>query len=211
MKANLKTVNPTSVLTPKNLEDFWIRCLLGSEHDNTLFNLSIKRAYRDLNRTIHGLGSVEPVRSKNNYEKLALKVKESVLNLMSSKFESQEQFDLQHKKECELLLEEFQKLYPDPHLHFFIGQAQKWINMTLKYMYALGSERHGEILDNYPYFHFPIDNIIQEKLSLKGIQPLKTKWSRINNYADYLEYQKQIRITFKDQIPMDIEFLMFNE
>ena len=52
---------------------------------------------------------------------------------------------------------------------FFQVQAQKWINMSMKYLYALGDERVPGISKNYEYFHIPIDNIILNELKSKNI------------------------------------------
>jgi hypothetical protein len=210
MKQVINKNYPESVLTNQNKEDFWIRCLLGSGKGEEFFTLSINRAYRDLNRTIHGLGSIEPDRVKSNHFQLTEQVRESVNCLMNVTFDNQEQFDVKHQKECETLVEKFNQFYSgNPKLH--IGQAQKWINMSLKYISALGSERHNGNLDNYQFFHIPIDNIIQEKLLKHEITPIKTKWSRINDYGIYLQYQNKVREFFIGKIPLDVEFLLFND
>lgn len=65
------------------------------------------------------------------------------------------------------------------------GQAQKWINMTLKYMFAIGPNIIDGIDRNYDYFHIPLDNVIQEKLSIHGINRINIRWSRIDNYQTY--------------------------
>lgn len=196
----------------KVIEDFWIRCYLGSTDGTDLIKLSINRAYRDLNRTIHGMKNVDITKSKNNYVSLSDKVKESTQILLNTKFKNQVDFDLEHEKQCLALIEEFKTLYSSENLKFQIGQSQKWINMTLKYLYALGKDRHRLSLDNYQYFHIPIDNIIQEELHQEySISPLKSKWSRIESYQEYLDFQLMVREKIKGRIPMDIEFELFNK
>ncbi len=196
----------------KEIEDFWIRCYLGSTNGTDLIKLSISRAYRDLNRTIHGMKNVEIEKSKNNYAALSEMVRNSALVLLNTQFKNQAEFDLEHEKQCHELINVFNKLYSSENLIFHVGQSQKWINMTLKYLYALGKERHQLSLDNYKYFHIPIDNIIQEELRRKySIAPLKSKWSRINSYQEYLAYQIKVRNKFEDKIPMDVEFELFNQ
>lgn len=44
----------------KTIQDFWIRCYLGSIEHSDYIDLSINRAYRDLNRTIHGMKNINP-------------------------------------------------------------------------------------------------------------------------------------------------------
>jgi hypothetical protein len=193
------------------LEDFWIRCYLGSREHSDYIDLSINRAYRDLNRTIHGMKNINPDLSKKNYAQLSQTVNKSVNILLDSKIKNQEEYDKIHEKECNILIQKFKQLYDDGQdLKFHIGQAQKWINMTLKYLYAIGKERHQLSLDNYYLFHIPIDNIIQEKLKEKGILPLKANWSRLDSYKVYIEYQNHVRTVFNGRIPMDVEFELFN-
>jgi hypothetical protein len=195
----------------KVIEDFWIRCYLGSTNGTDLIKLSISRAYRDLNRTIHGMKNVEFEKSKNNYATLSEKVRNSALVLLNTQFKNQAEFDLEHEKQCHELMYVFDKLYSSENLIFHVGQSQKWINMTLKYLYALGKERHQLSLDNYKYFHIPIDNIIQEELNKKHtIKPLNSKWSRIETYQEYIDYQIKVRDKFEGKIPMDVEFELFN-
>jgi hypothetical protein len=84
--------------------------------------------------------------------------------------------------------------------------------MSLKYLFALGENRINGITNNYNYFHFPVDKIIQDKLKERyNIGKLKTAWSRIQNYEIYLNYQKICRTHFNGQIPLDVEFKLFNE
>lgn len=196
----------------KEIEDFWIRCYLGSTNGTDLIKLSISRAYRDLNRTIHGMKNVEIEKSKNNYIALSDKVRNSALILLNTQFKNPSDFDLEHERQCHALIDVFNKLYSSEKLNLQTGQSQKWINMTLKYLYALGNDRHQLCLDNYKFFHIPIDNIIQEELRRKySIAPLKSKWSRINSYQEYLAYQIKVRNKFEGKIPMDVEFELFNK
>jgi hypothetical protein len=90
------------------------------------------------------------------------------------------------------------------------GQAQKWINMSLKYMSALGNTIIIGVEKNYKYFHIPVDNIIQDKLKNHNINRIPISWSRIDNYDVYLSYQIELRNKFSDQIPLDVEFRLFN-
>ena len=83
--------------------------------------------------------------------------------------------------------------------------------MTLKYMFAIGNEIINGIERNYKFFHIPIDNIIQEKLEFYNVNKIKGKWSRIDNYEIYFQYQNQVREAFIGQIPLEIEFRLFNE
>ncbi len=120
---------------------------------------------------------------------------------------NQDSFDIWHKESCDKLTTEFKKII---NYELFFGQAQKWINMTLKYLFAIGDEKINRIDRNYKYFHIPLDNIIQDKLIPFNIAKISLKWSRINDYSIYMEYQYKVRRIFVGQIPMDIEFRLFN-
>ena len=57
------------------IEDFWIRCYLGSTLNTDFIHLAINRAYRDLNRTIHGMKNINPEESKRNYADASLRLR----------------------------------------------------------------------------------------------------------------------------------------
>lgn len=192
-----------SSLSNHDIENFWIRVYLGTT-DN-LIDASIHRAYRDFNRTQHGIANL------TNLEKYSI-LKQSmgyiVDQLLSKTFYTQDEFDEWHELSCDYLIDIYKSTIG---YSLYVGQAQKWINMTFKYLYALGEKRVPEISNNYRWLHIPIDNIIQLKLKDKGIPQLKVAWSRIPTYDVYLEYQKRVRALPESQIPMDLEFELFNQ
>jgi len=192
-----------TTLTQIDIENFWIRCYLNPT--TNLTEAAIDRAYRDFNRTLHGIGEEQTKDKQNELKSAIIKI---VSELLNKTFNNQDDFDRWHEIKCAELV----KAYKDISNHkLFIGQAQKWINMTLKYLFALGENRIKGISKNYIYFHFPIDNIIQDKFVKLGIPKFKISWSRIDNYVEYLNYQCHVRAKFAGQIPMNVEFRLFNE
>lgn len=191
-------------LTQIDIEDFWIRCYLNPKEN--FIDAAIARAYRDFNRTLHGIGKEQTEVNHSGLKKEMVKI---VSELLIKNFNNQDDFDKWHEIKCKELV----KVYKDILNHqFFIGQSQKWINMTFKYLFALGETRVFGISKNYRYFHFPVDNIIQNKFfKEEGIPKFKIAWSRIDNYSDYLNYQLRIRERFTGQIPLDVEFRLFNK
>jgi hypothetical protein len=190
-------------LTPTDIENFWIRCYLNPK--TNLTDAAIDRAYRDFNRTLHGIG-------KNQTEEKQARLKDEIIKIVSELssmvFNEQLDYDNWHEIKCCQLV----KAYKDIANHkLYIGQAQKWINMTLKYLFALGENRINGISKYYNYFHFPLDSIIQDKFFEYGIPRFNIKWSRIDNYTDYLNYQLLVRKKFAGEIPLDVEFRLFNE
>lgn len=190
-------------LTQIDIENFWIRCYLNPT--TSLTESAIDRAYRDFNRTLHGIGKEQ---TKVKQDKLKSVIKQIVSEVLIMSFKNQNDFDKWHEKKCSNLIDAFKDI---ANHKLYIGQAQKWINMSLKYLFALGDDRIKGISKNYKYFHFPVDNIIQDKLVKYNIPKFNISWSRIDNYEDYLKYQELVRIKFIGQIPLDIEFKLFNE
>lgn len=83
---------------------------------------------------------------------------------------------------------------------FHYGQAQKWVNMTLKYLYLLG------IVKNDAGLHIPIDSYILDALSEEGIEAPKTVWSQFC-CKEYYDLQKPINdmLNEKSTLPMKWE------
>lgn len=154
-----------------------------------------QRAYRDLNRTLTGFGS------HKNRKTLRETVLTSLFDFVQALGDVQTQgdFDERHQAWCEktcLLFEE------DPPTQrpftFHYGQAQKWINMTMKYLAVLD---HPEVQRVYEYLHVPIDFYVYKEASDIGVErPLpdpesksrSTAWSRLSG-KQYRNYQFQLR------------------
>ena len=102
---------------------------------------------------------------------------------------SQDGYDEWHKAICEELVERYAKVCGD---QFYIGQAQKWVNMTIKNLYLIDSDLVRLITD---FAHVPLDNYVfaaameDINLSSDGLTP----WSKIKDYSVYLNHQKEIR------------------
>lgn len=193
-----------TTLTQQDIINFWVRVYLGTTNVQELRLSAVDRAYRDVNRTMHGIGRIQ---TQDNYNKL----RNFVNNIASETFNTtfdQNTFDSWHLKKCDELKTEFNRVL---NYNISYGQAQKWINMTLKYMFAIGPNIIDGIDRNYDCFHIPLDNIIQKKLSKHGIERINIRWSRIDDYQTYFQYQILVRQTFIGQIPLDVEFRLFNE
>lgn len=193
-----------SRLTQQDITNFWVRLYLGTTNVQELQLSAINRAYRDVNRTMHGVGSIQ---TKGKYNELRNFVNNIINETIHTSF-NQNSFDDWHLKKCDDLKTEFKRVL---NYNISYGQAQKWINMSLKYMFAVGSDIINGIDRNYEYFHIPLDNIIQDKLTIYNIKKIDTRWSRIDNYQTYFQYQVQVRNTFHGEIPLDVEFRLFNE
>ncbi|GLI06723.1 hypothetical protein YDYSG_27530 [Paenibacillus tyrfis] len=189
-------------LSPIDFEDFFIRTYFGEFED--YIDASIRRAYLDFNRTLHGMAGLE--RREELFEE-SRKFLRSKIDSLKDKDIDLTEFDQWHYQACMGL----KQIYTTYSYTFNIGQAQKWINMTLKYMFALREERVGGYTEVYQFCHIPIDNIILDKFRKYNMPKFfNCKWSRINDYQmEYLSFQKWIRSTFPQFIPLELEFLLW--
>lgn len=192
------------MLTRSDYEDYLVRLYFGSEAD--LLLACMNRAYRDFNRTLHQLRKLESSRDSKALAVTCLKESIHDLKTIAAHSINQESFDNWHKEICSNLI----YIYTDGGYSLFtVGQAQKWINMTLKYIFTCGENRIPGFTGIYPYCHVPLDNILLEKLEKYNFPRFSCAWSRINNYGEYLERQRWIRQTFNNSVPLDVEFLLW--
>jgi hypothetical protein len=89
-----------------------------------------------------------------------------------------------------------------------VGQAQKWVNMTFKYIFTLGEQRLLGFQPFYSQCHIPLDKILIAQLTKYGFPTLKSAWSRIDDYNEYLGLQNWVRERFS-LAPMDVEFYLW--
>ena len=191
-----------SIITRADYENYLVAVYFGLNPD--LLIACIKRAYRDFNRTLHGFGSFE--NGREIYSQAVRLLKESLADLKSTSANpmSAEVFDNWHKKTCERLISHF-----DGHgYHLCFGQAQKWINMTMKYIFTVGETRISGFGSFYSFCHVPIDIILLAQLEKYGFPMLYCAWSRLDNYDEYLKRQKWIRQKFF-LAPLDVEFQLW--
>jgi hypothetical protein len=94
---------------------------------------------------------------------------------------------------------------------FTIGQAQKWINMTLKYAVIFGDERIPGVSRLYPWLHVPIDNFVLDAIQLAGGPRLNSRWSRTADYSEYFAVQLWFRRSFPQEEPLSVEFHFWAE
>ena len=192
-----------SDLSPADFDDFILGLYFDINPQKGWIHAAIERAYRDTARTIYNLpkdGLERKLWKHDTFDILAKRIEK----LLTSNFKDQEEFNLWHQGACISLWFENGELLK-------VGQGQKIVNMTLKYLFFLGENRVPGISLNYAFFHIPIDNVIQDKLYKKyGIEKLPVAWSTLD-YETYHQYQKKVRETLDGIIPMDEEFRLFNE
>ena len=159
--------------------------------DITSFETASNRAYSDMaRRTLQ----VEA----DDEAKLALK-KEGTIYLEKRIDElkkvkiDQTEFDNWHRNTCLGI----RNIYDGYTFHY--GQAQKWLNMLLKYLYAYDVEDYRDLFSDelIKVLHMPIDSKIIRALQEFEIVNQNGTWSRWGE-DDYIEYQKMARQVLSD-------------
>lgn len=183
--------------------------LFGSEYaekvisDNGKKELAINRAYRDMNRTLETREHQEIWEKRKGTVRDGLKglIIEDIINTINN----QTSFDEWHGKLCGVVTSGN---------HYTFGQAQKWVNMTLKYLIVLD---YKPVIKLIPFLHVPIDEIIVKRAKNKLGINIKLSdyipWSKKLNYetdGNYSIFQKEIREKVKNSYPIQWEFKAWN-
>lgn len=179
------------------IQKFYRTSLFGNESDPIA--AASKRAYRDFCRTID-------FKEKTDHSKAVEAVTSVIRTRLKrlSDIQSKEGYDKWHEE----LTEAIQGSFGDASLT--VGQVQKWINMTMKYLIVLKELPENEIR---AYLHVPIDSIILKKsrhadfFLSKKTEESKT-WSQIEDYKQYMRFQNTLReeLREKHKIPIEWEF-----
>ena len=207
-----------------------------------------KRAYLDLARTVkyrYSSSELKEMKSKKSSEEdrdeannfiesknnLIKNICENILSSVKTEkgeisFENSD-FDEWHEVKCEEIINFMNNSIDKSNTEilkekFTVGQAQKWVNMTLKYLWLLDAlpKNIGE-----KDLHVPIDSYIIEiaydnKNKFDNALGLEKKpeesWSKLSEYEDYFGIQKEIREAIKtnttnETIPIKWESLAWIE
>lgn len=145
-------------------------------------------AYLDLNRTIEFKKS-ETISEEDKIE-LRQKVVDTIIafikSIKSKDGINQDVFDNWHRDLCRKII----KNYSDKGIEFHYGQAQKWVNMTFKYLSVI---QIASTSVYFKYLHAPIDSIVIDIASDDfHLKRPDTRWSRMDE-QEYIDYQKRLR------------------
>lgn len=188
----------------------------------------VRRAYLDLCRTLRFVYSTNKIdkgiRSKDSDEArfyqsyqtcknnlidcINKRLAHGILELLEKSYD----FSEWHETICGFIMN------VDPSREVFedgikYGQAQKWVNMTFKYMLVMGLW-DDKITEKMQYLHVPLDSIVfnaansDEDYGL-GIPTRSLVWSKMDK-QEYIEYQKllksKIKNKFGEKRPIEWEF-----
>ena len=149
------------------------------------------RAYADMaRRTLH---LDESNAEKNNLKNHGTDCLKSHIDKLAVVKTDQTEFDNWHNETCRDLI----ALYND---RLSYGQAQKWVNMLLKYLYAYDVQGYQTLFteERIRVLHMPIDSIIISRLHKDfSLQRPENGWSKLNEQK-YMQYQKDIRQKLKN-------------
>lgn len=213
-------------------------------------DICAKRAYLDLARTVryeYSSSKLKEMKSKKSSEEdkdkannfieskneLIKNICENILSPIETKegeisFKNSD-FDKWHKAKCEEIINFMNNSIDKSNTKilkkeekFTIGQAQKWVNMTLKYLWLLDALPKNICEKD---LHIPIDSYIIEiaydnknkfenALGLEDNPP--ESWSKLSKYKEYFKIQEAIRKAIKtnttnETIPIKWELLAWIE
>ena len=163
-----------------------------------------RRAYADLQRTLRGFGT-HPNRDELKKSTIA-SITAFVDNLVT--IDSQTEFNDKHDEWCSKTCGMFEQNKHDTRdFTFHYGQAQKWLNMTLKYLAVLD---HPDVQRVYPFLHVPVDQYVYNEAASAGVKrpPSPNAWSKLKpeQYHDYQNrLRKMVESTGEYSCPLDWE------
>jgi|SRR5581483_7376640 len=169
----------------------------------------VQLGYLDVCRTMRGIRD-DPKQS-NSFKENALNL---ITELLNKPVSNQTEFDLLHNQCCE------QCIACTGNVKIQYGQAQKLLNMSMKYLYneyAFYKGRSNSL--KFPstnieyYFHLPVDGQILNHLlrSCRFNKPGEMAWSKWT-YAHYISFQNELRNRLiNNHKPLEIDYLLWNE
>jgi len=192
-------MTPFSKLT-KNYEEYLLRLIFGRE---VRPSVCISRAYGDFKRTLKGITKLPNADSLHTKAERVLTDALTTLKTRLEKPMAQSDFDDWHRKTCDDLVAFYGNTFA-----FYAGQAQKWVNMTLKYIFTVGEEHIPGFAPAYTLCHAPLDNIVLEELTRYGLDWPSKAWSQFD-YDEYFKCQKWMRDKFTPTPLLSVEFFLW--
>jgi len=218
----------------KKIEDelfFFVFGISSEAERDKKIRVCINKAYRDMCRTIRykytideiSKANLDPEKNKWKGDKEAFLV--NIKNLINTNVEMLNDkydvniFDEWHENLINQMMGNGKngKDIFNTDFTLGVGHSQKWVNMTLKYMYIMGilPKNIKEVM------HIPIDSYIlnaakagkgdkiYDSFDVKGlgiVSDIKT-WSKIDDYKKYLGFQKSVRTECGNMMPIEWERL----
>ena len=167
----------------------------------------IHSAYLDLSRTLKGMAAF--VAAEAWYRFTATCLRSQLKALTDHSRWSRKEFDVWHRTTTFQLIETAATAgFP-----LTVGQAQKWINMSIKNGIALGGRLNPSLSCVYDVAHVALDRVVLGELRRESWMPsglLQGPWSKLENYEDYMQCQRLIREHLPG-IPVEEEFRLWQK
>ncbi len=179
-------------------EKFLVQVVYGPCKEDEYLEACVSAPYLDFCRTMHGFGQMK--NKDKIHENAFAKVLSEFKKLAVQSPKTQRSFDLWHRELSTALI----GLFHRGRFRFYDGQSQKWINIAFKNIFACGEKRVPGFQPVYDFCHMPIDNIVLDQLSEKGIPKPDKPWS-MWNYEEYFQFQVQLREWCGGQPLLNIE------
>ena len=194
--------------------DFLFQTYFGGKGDE--LDRFISRAYRDMNRTLSGMGKQKDKSDILNGAKEVVRQQlNDLIRTSPEKAKLGDQFEHWHSTACKKLKEFYDSRDTNPKINFTYGQAQKWINMTMKYCWVCGGNELERLQPWFVKAHVAVDEVIliaAEKEKVVSNRPCE-KWSKWDSEQEYSDFQKTLRevATTQNKSPMELEFDWWNK
>ncbi len=189
----------------ENIKNFYRICVFGTEKNNE--KAAANRAYRDMCRTIRFEKGVNQM-VKNDCRTIVVELIETEIKKRKS-IDTVEKYDEFHDSLCLRIID----CYDNQTIaEITYGQAQKWVNMTMKYLCVLYEGQCDWLNKIYSFLHIPIDSIILDKARDKfpnDFSVNNTPWSQLSR-DEYITIQNKLRAVIKDVALIDWEFKVWN-
>lgn len=196
----------------KNAINFLLYSYFGITLDSSADEVlcaAIDRAYRDASSHVLSIKDEDTKLKKK--DDAAIEIRGQLQEIeKGSKL-----YDTWHGTLCESLCQKYEGIEYGENREFTYGIAQKWVNMTMKYLYLLnavfeGNKEDGKKSDfpkTYGWIaaeystdlHAPIDSYIlsaaagEKEVEADILEADNDRWSKIREEKPYQTYQKELR------------------
>lgn len=192
-------------VTREEWDRFAVLARLGRPGDG--LRRCVQSAYLTMNRTL--VGMVKSLDADGWRRQMTECLEERLVALTGRAAWSQDEFDAWHRGATHDLI----KTAADLHFSLTVGQAQKWINMSVKNGMALGDRLNPSLFCVYDLAHVALDRVVITGLRQYEWMPrdlLQDPWSKLEDYGEYMKCQCLIRENLPG-IPIEEEFRLWQK
>lgn len=162
-----------------------------------IFHIAASGAYRDMasHTLTSSLSAIEKKAARKELEAVKKQWKHNIIKTIivpeieTLLREPCNDFDSWHKNVCRNMKSLSKKQLEGYGIIFTYGQAQKWINMTLKNMLISGKWKFNDSIIST--LHVPVDRYIILAAKDLGVYPPELPWSQWNE-DDYISFHKNL-------------------